>query len=638
MSVLALQATEIPSGTKLYFNASNWTSYSYFSAYFLSNGNDGYFVRMDPVADENDIWEVTAPGTNQLWANVIFGGHMSQPDASGAGWSDADIQTDNLIWSGTGVLYSAGKWVSFFTKPNVDPLSLGVAASEQTLCDTRAGTNETLETGSSDKFLDFQWFKYNTATSSWERVSNTDVTPTITLPDNATEDVYYYFVGQRLFDSRLTNGDFEAGNTGFTSEYNYVVSTSYNALYPEGNYTICSNVKDVHTYAPDCYDHTFGDATGHMFAANGDATIGKTIWEQRISGILPNTNYAFSAWLTNWDRADENLAVLEFSINGMLQGGQFIPTSGHGNWTQLYTIWNSGDATSATIKLINQQGAANGNDFAVDDIEFARIEDYQHLVHYAFYDCSCPEPTTLTEETSVCTGDLPYKWHGITFDAAGTKTGTIKTIDGKCDSINYTLTLDTRDCTVPCPTVIEQKLDTTVCDTLLPYTWRGHMFDSEGVYEQMEKSPRGCDSINHVYELKTIHCEKEPEPEPEPEICLGGMVYAKWTNFLFCDNGQDQFTAFQWYQDDQLLPGETKQYLYRESGLGESKYVVEVTRTDGKHEKTCPVSFSEAPKSVDTYGNNALMPVRRISVPIGTIILHVDFDEEGNTYKSLQRR
>ena len=190
------------------------------------------------------------------------------------------------------------------------------------------------------------------------------------------------------------------------------------------------------------------------------------------------------------------------------------------------------------------------------------------------------------------------------------------------------------DGTEPCPEPTEFRKDTTICEDQLPYTWYfGLVFEIDGhVHSGRILTADGqCDSIRYHLKLHTKDCTK-------PETCLDGMVYAKWTNFLFCDNGKDQFTHFQWYQDDQLLQGETKQYLYRKSGLGTSNYFVEVTRADGSKEKTCPVTFSEAPKSVDSYGNSSHAPMRRVSVPIGTVVLHVDIDEDGNTYKTIQLR
>ena len=524
MCQLAVQAANIPSGTKLYLDVSRaWTEYDYFSAYFRSDGSDGNFVRMNAVENENRVWEVTAPGSNKLWSYVVFRGHYSQPPATGDGEGTSDIQTQELTWSGTDVLYrincnnciynaetgtygSAGAWTTYLALPSEKPWEMGVSAEDQVRCDTVAGTMEMLTFGTGEDFVNFQWLRYNRTTSEWERISKSDLSISVMLPTSPEEDAYYYFVGQRLYDNRLTNGDFQQGNTGFSSGYSYNATS----LWDEGVYTICTDVSTVHGLAPTCYDHTSGDGTGKMLAVNGDPVVGKTVWEQTVHDMQPNTDYVFSAWVTNWDNANSNLAALEFSINGTLQGGQFVPVGGHGHWTQLYTIWNSGSSTSATIKLVNQQGAVFGNDFAVDDIVFARTEKFSRLVRYSFRDCSLPETP-----------------------------------------------------------------------------------------------------------------------------CVSDLVYAKWTNFLFCDNGRDEFTAFQWYRDNMPIEGETKQYLYREEGLGESEYIVVATREDGSKEHSCPMTFADTPKSAETYGD--AQAVRKpVIIHLGNLQLTIVFDEQGNAFKSIR--
>ena len=49
-------------------------------------------------------------------------------------------------------------------------------------------------------------------------------------------------------------------------------------------------------------------------------------------------------------------------------------------------------------------------------------------------------------------------------------------------------------------------------------------------------------------------------PPPKPEC--QDIVYRKWNDLLFVDNGNEQFVAFQWYKNHVALPGETKQYIY----------------------------------------------------------------------------
>jgi gliding motility-associated-like protein len=162
----------------------------------------------------------------------------------------------------------------------------------------------------------------------------------------------------------ITNGDFEAGNSDFSSAYAY----SPGDLWPEGVYDVLSNPSTAHTNFPPCSDHTGG--SGNMMAVNGSGTTGVSIWCQTIS-VSPNTQYAFSAWATALVASSP--ARLQFSINGTPLGSIFNVSSSTCNWQNFYAIWNSGGSTSATICIINQNTAQSGNDFALDDISFSPV-------------------------------------------------------------------------------------------------------------------------------------------------------------------------------------------------------------------------------------------------------------------------
>ncbi len=189
----------------------------------------------------------------------------------------------------------------------------------------------------------------------------------------------------------------------------------------------------------------------------------------------------------------------------------------------------------------------------------------------------------------VCYQDLPFIWHGK--EAVDGDTVILTNTVG-CDSI-VTLRL-----TISAP-MTTQTVDTTVCDTLLPYTWRGHTFPVVGEFRDTLRNAHGCDSLEFIYTLDTFHCER-PLPPPV-DSCLDSLVYRKWQDVLFCDNGRHEFVAYQWFRDNISLAGETNQYLYSPGGFGTNEYFVEVTYAGGKKRCTCPLSFDDTPRSADTY-------------------------------------
>src|SRR5689334_8995773 len=74
----------------------------------------------------------------------------------------------------------------------------------------------------------------------------------------------------------LVNGDFSAGNTGFQTEYAFVI---FNGT--EGEYTVRSDPQNWnHSFAP-TPDHTTG--AGQMLIVNGATSGSPSFWEQRTA-------------------------------------------------------------------------------------------------------------------------------------------------------------------------------------------------------------------------------------------------------------------------------------------------------------------------------------------------------------------
>ncbi len=176
----------------------------------------------------------------------------------------------------------------------------------------------------------------------------------------------------------VTNGNFSAGNIGFTSTYGYV-STGYtgvptSGLWPEGKYAVGNNPNFYH---PAFYgtDHTNG--SGNFMIINGDPVTGSTIWAENGLTVTPNTNYYFSAW--GLSVYNGNNAVLQFAVNGLQVGTvAYLPNgytvnTGPYTWVKFFGSWNSGPATTANISIVDLQTILGGNDFGLDDISFGTL-------------------------------------------------------------------------------------------------------------------------------------------------------------------------------------------------------------------------------------------------------------------------
>ncbi|MBP5563095.1 MAG: fibronectin type III domain-containing protein [Bacteroidales bacterium] len=93
----------------------------------------------------------------------------------------------------------------------------------------------------------------------------------------------------------------------------------------------------------------------------------------------------------------------------------------------------------------------------------------------------------FSDEISVCAADMPYTFHGVQFTVAGTQTKTIPNAAG-CDSI-MTLTVNVKQ-----PSSFTDTK--TVCAEDMPVDWYGHLFTQAGTQTFHSTNAVGCDSTS----------------------------------------------------------------------------------------------------------------------------------------------
>lgn len=169
----------------------------------------------------------------------------------------------------------------------------------------------------------------------------------------------------------IPNGDFEAGNTGFTSAYSFAPGGNST----EGEYTVRSDPFPWNGAFLSRGDHTSG--SGLMFVGNGAPVLGQVVWQSSLIAISANTNYFFEAFAMNvcCNIPFPNNSDPNFTFRISLDGGPAtdlatltIPANQAGIWSGLTTSFNSLGATSVQLSLINANTVRSGNDFAIDDI------------------------------------------------------------------------------------------------------------------------------------------------------------------------------------------------------------------------------------------------------------------------------
>ena len=230
----------------------------------------------------------------------------------------------------------------------------------------------------------------------------------------------------------ITNGDFSAGNTGFSSSYSYATPVS-GALYPENTYTVYSNPNFVHNNFWG-RDHTTN--TGNMLIVNGSGTTPPpAVWQQTVS-VQPNTDYYFSAYAISLNNVAP-FANLQFKVNGTQVGTTTgtLPSRANNNnppynYTRFYGTWNSGSATTATVAIVDLETATGGNDFGLDDISFGTLSTFITLTS-----------TTGTDAQTVCKNSsiTPIVYNVGSGSAGPTVTGLPPGVSSDYNGVNLTI-------------------------------------------------------------------------------------------------------------------------------------------------------------------------------------------------------
>ncbi|MBQ9508194.1 MAG: T9SS type A sorting domain-containing protein, partial [Bacteroidales bacterium] len=209
--------------------------------------------------------------------------------------------------------------------------------------------------------------------------------------------------------------------------------------------------------------------------------------------------------------------------------GQTYTTSG--TYTHEYTN-NDGCASVDTLHLTINHGTHNVETETVCGSLVWHGQTYTTSGTYTYNytnTSGCPSVDTLkltvnptyavTDIKNVCPSDMPYTWNGITFNAAGTHTVTLETING-CDSV-VTMILSVNQT----PITHESR---TICESELPYEWNGITFNTFGANTAILQGENGCDSTV----IMTLNVIPSFRVTDTRTICQSELPYT-WNNVVF---------------------------------------------------------------------------------------------------------
>ena len=288
----------------------------------------------------------------------------------------------------------------------------------------------------------------------------------------SSESRVYRYEAQRAFGPNLIqNPNFELGNTGFSSDYQYVPGGTTQ----QASYAILSNPQLFNSNFANCPDAI--TPGGLMMVVDGSTEEGDRVWCQTIT-VEANKSYAFGAYLASL--IDINPARLSFTINGQRLGGTIAETATC-IWRQFFTRWNSGSSTQANICIINTNTAPNGNDFALDRLSFQELT--APLIDSFYLQVNQPRFAVIQEQLCL---NQRYQQNGLDLGPNETGQVVLRTYQG-CDSALTVRTL------LNDSIVTEVRVD-TLC--------AGESFAFEGLILQRDTSicrefttMQGCDSL-----------------------------------------------------------------------------------------------------------------------------------------------
>jgi len=197
----------------------------------------------------------------------------------------------------------------------------------------------------------------------------------------------------------VTNGSFEKGNFGFTSDYQY----NKEVLMP-GHYSVTRHASSLNSDYKDPVngDHTSG--YGYYFIVDSDGQPKKKAWCTTVE-VVPNSMYSITVYFCNlYKHKGSNFGMtiggtstpglpstgggvaigghpkgndpkIQFSVNGEKAGETDKDIFHMFKWVRATTEWYSGiNSGQVDFCIENVNYRESGNDLAMDDIEFVYVK------------------------------------------------------------------------------------------------------------------------------------------------------------------------------------------------------------------------------------------------------------------------
>lgn len=156
------------------------------------------------------------------------------------------------------------------------------------------------------------------------------------------------------------NGNFSAGNTGFTTSY----TNNQSSIWNEGTYAVGTNPNAVHPNFGSWGDHTTG--SGNYMMVNGATSGTRNLWTQSVA-FPPGIQVTIDFWMLTMATPPGSLRL---QVNGAVVGPIFTTPNSVGTWQNYSATFTSSTTGNTQVRLLTLSNASSGNDFGLDDIRY----------------------------------------------------------------------------------------------------------------------------------------------------------------------------------------------------------------------------------------------------------------------------
>ena len=351
------------------------------------------------------------------------------------------------------------------------------------------------------------------------------------------------------------NGNFDDGNVGFYTDCKFF--TPYTSPGSQGTYTIADNVQGFwkqHVPSVSAYG-----GTGNMMILDGKTTAHSIVWQQTVH-VKPHTYYAFSAQVMSAldSNCEGQYALLQFNVDGEDIGPIFHSPDILYEWTEFYNMLYSGEKTTATLTIYNQNDNPYGNDFAIDEISLIELQTTCQDEKFVTVTVSLPSLV----DTIVCSNDIPFEWNGLTVDTAGLYQTYVLSSSGRVDSVATMIVS------------IKESSDTTLNYTICyGEAYEGIPYFADTTFIYYLNNINGCDSI--IY----MHLTVLPEDiQIDYDTICEGESYS-WNGMHYKESGIHTFSYTNQYGCEawrylylHVIPRVDTTFVYETICYGESIY------------------------------------------------------------------